>query len=178
MVISISSAVICRAIWHTGGNGALVRDAYLQSPPTHAHPRSQLACAFYCVVARAYLYKLDDPWRSAEQALDVLYQAWPDQTARDAFINEPDVLRNFPKSNQLRGTGYVPDTIWPVASSSRFKAVNDIQGHPAGDEFILIRENVPGCLLPSPECQITGGLGADSAIAPHQGWKLPYWLPF
>ena len=40
------------ALWHRGSDDDLARDAHLQSLPTHAHPRSLVACAFYCLVAR------------------------------------------------------------------------------------------------------------------------------
>jgi ADP-ribosylglycohydrolase len=100
------------ALWHTGPDDALVRDAHLQSVPTHAHPRSLVACAFYCLVARGYLRNLADPWSSADQRLEEIYAAWSEQPAQKAFLVELDVLRRFPKTDQPRGTGYVLDTIW------------------------------------------------------------------
>jgi ADP-ribosylglycohydrolase len=55
--------VLPLAGWHIGSDEALVKDAHLQSLPTHAHPRSLVACAFNCLVARGYLSKLGDPSR-------------------------------------------------------------------------------------------------------------------
>jgi ADP-ribosylglycohydrolase len=46
--------VLPLALCHTGTDEALVRDAHLQSMPTHAHPRSLIACAFYCLVVTGY----------------------------------------------------------------------------------------------------------------------------
>ncbi|MEI5997205.1 ADP-ribosylglycohydrolase family protein [Paraburkholderia bengalensis] len=106
--------VLPLALWHTGPDDALVRDAHLQSLPTHAHPRSLVACAFYCLTARGYLQKLADPWTSADQRLEEIYRAWPDQRERNGFLIELDVLRDFKKTDQPRGTGYVLDTIWSV----------------------------------------------------------------
>jgi len=100
------------ALWHQGSDEALVRDAHLTSLPTHAHPRSLVACAFYCLVAHGYLQSLADPWSWADQRLEEIYALWSDQPARKAFLVELDVLRRFPKTDQSRGSGYVLDTIW------------------------------------------------------------------
>ncbi|WP_245175807.1 ADP-ribosylglycohydrolase family protein [Cupriavidus sp. AcVe19-6a] len=104
--------VLPLALWHTGSDEALVKDAHLQSLPTHAHPRSLVACAFYCLVARGYLRQLADPWDWADRRLDEIYQDWPGERERKAFLRELDVLRSFPKTDKPHGTGYVLDTIW------------------------------------------------------------------
>jgi ADP-ribosyl-[dinitrogen reductase] hydrolase len=104
--------VLPLALWHRGSDDELVHNAHLQSLPTHAHPRSLVACAFYCLVARGYLQALPDPWSSADQRLEELYAVWSDQPEQKAFLVELEVLRGFPKTDQPRGTGYVFDTIW------------------------------------------------------------------
>ncbi|MFD1555230.1 ADP-ribosylglycohydrolase family protein [Paraburkholderia silviterrae] len=114
------------ALWHTGPDDALVRDANLQSLPTHAHPRSLVACAFYCLVARGYLHKLADPWSSADQRLEEIYDGWPDQAERQAFVAELDVLRRFPKTDQRRGTGYVLDTVWSAQKALEENSFEDV----------------------------------------------------
>jgi ADP-ribosylglycohydrolase len=118
--------VLPLALWHTGPDDALVRDAHLQSLPTHAHPRSLVACAFYCLVARGYLRNLADPWSSAEQRLEEIYAVWSDQPARKAFLVELDVLRRFPKTDQPRGTGYVLDTIWSARKALEEGSFEDV----------------------------------------------------
>ncbi|WP_423193177.1 ADP-ribosylglycohydrolase family protein [Cupriavidus sp. H18C2] len=100
------------ALLHAGADSALVRDAHLQSLPTHAHPRSQIACAFYCLVATGYLHGLAEPWASADSRLEAVYKSWPDMREGSEFLRELDVLRAFPKHGAPRGTGYVLDTIW------------------------------------------------------------------
>lgn len=100
------------ALLHAGTDFTLVRETHLQSLPTHAHARSQVACAFYCLVATGYLRGLADPWASADSRLEAVYKAWPDAGESSAYLRELDVLREFPKHEAPRGTGYVLDTIW------------------------------------------------------------------
>jgi len=104
--------VLPLALSHTGSDEALVRDAHLQSLPTHAHARSLVACAFYCLAARGYLRRLSDPWIWADRRLDEIYQDWPGERDRKAYLRELDVLRSFPKADKLRGSGYVLDCLW------------------------------------------------------------------
>ncbi|MCY1197665.1 ADP-ribosyl-[dinitrogen reductase] glycohydrolase [compost metagenome] len=95
------------ALLHTGTDSVLVREAHLQSLPTHAHPRSWIACAFYCLVATGYLQGLADPWASADGRLEEVYKTWPDAREGSEYLRELDVLRGFPKHDAPRGTGYV-----------------------------------------------------------------------
>jgi ADP-ribosylglycohydrolase len=114
------------ALWHTGSDEALVRDAHLQSLPTHAHPRSLVACAFYCLVARGHLCKLPDPWWWADRRLDEIYQDWPGERERKVFLRELDVLRSFPKTDQPRGTGYVLDCLWSARRALEEASFEDV----------------------------------------------------
>jgi ADP-ribosyl-[dinitrogen reductase] hydrolase len=118
--------VLPLALWHSGTDVALVADAHIQSLPTHAHPRSQVACAYFCLVARGYLYKLVDPWSSADHRLEAVYASWPDQREGNAFLVELEVLRNFPKKDQPRGTGYVIDTIWSCRQALAERSFEDV----------------------------------------------------
>lgn len=114
------------ALFHSGTDSALVRDAHLQSLPTHAHPRSLVACAFYCLVATGYVRKLWDPWTWADLRLAEIYEAWPDQREGNVFLRELDVLRSFPKTDEPRGTGYVLDTIWSVRRALEEQSFEDV----------------------------------------------------
>ncbi|MBB5413954.1 ADP-ribosylglycohydrolase [Paraburkholderia sp. HC6.4b] len=114
------------ALWHVGTDEALVEDAHLQSLPTHAHPRSLVACAWYVLVARAYLRKLADPWSWADQRLEEIYRGWLDERERAALRAELDVLRSFPKTDQPRGTGYVIDTIWSAGKAMEEESFEDV----------------------------------------------------
>lgn len=104
--------VLPLALWHNGVDEALVRDAHLQSLPTHAHPRSLVACAFYCLVARGYLRGENDPWSWGDWRIQTIYEASPDRLSSERFLNELDTLRRFPTTDRPRGSGYVLDTIW------------------------------------------------------------------
>jgi len=114
------------ALWHTGSDEALVKDAHLQSLPTHAHPRSLVACAFYCLVARGYKRQLDDPWGWADRRLDEIYHDWSDGQEGQVLLHELDVLRSFPKTDKPRGTGYVLDTIWSARKALEGDSFEDV----------------------------------------------------
>lgn len=118
--------VLPLALWHTGIDSALVYDAHLQSLPTHAHPRSLVACAFYCLTARGYLKKLSDPWSWADQCLEAIYRDWSDPKERRAFLVELDELRGFSKTSDPRGTGYVLDTIWSARKALEEESFEDV----------------------------------------------------
>lgn len=114
------------ALWHTGSDEALVLDAHLQSLPTHANARSLVACAFYCLVARGYLRQLADPWGRADVRLAEIYEDWPNERERKAFLRELDVLRNFLKTEQPRGTGYVLDCLASVRHAMDEDSFEDV----------------------------------------------------
>ena len=118
--------VLPLALWHTGSNEALVADAHLQSLPTHAHPRSMVACAFYSLVARGYLQKLDDPWSWADHMLEEVYKTWPDRQDKHVFLAEVDVLRDFPKNHKPCGSGYVIETIWSARKALEESSFEDV----------------------------------------------------
>jgi len=117
--------VLPLALWHIGSDEALVKDAHLQSLITHRNPRTLVCCAFYCLVGRGYLQKLDDPWSWADRRLDEIYHDWTGQE-REALLRELDVLRSFPKTNKPRGTGYCIDTIWSTHATMQGASFEDV----------------------------------------------------
>ncbi|MFP3554907.1 ADP-ribosylglycohydrolase family protein [Paraburkholderia sp. SIMBA_049] len=118
--------VLPLALWHTGPDRELARYAHLQSMPTHAHPRSLVACAFYCLIARGYLKKLSDPWSRADQRLEEIYRDWSDTHEQKAFLAELDELRSFSKSSEARGTGYVVDTLWSARKALEEESFEEV----------------------------------------------------
>jgi ADP-ribosylglycohydrolase len=99
--------VLPLALWHTGSDGELVRDAAAQSRVTHGHVRAQLSCALYCLWARRTLQ--GGGWDDAVASLRALV----DGAARAEL--EQHLLVERP----VRGSGYVVDTLhaarWAVA---------------------------------------------------------------
>lgn len=118
--------VLPLALWHTGPDDALVRNAHLQSLPTHAHPRSLVVCAYYSVVARGYLAAMIDPWSWADRRLEEIYNVWPDQRERNVFLAELDVLRRFPKTDTPRGSGYCIDSLWSARKAMEEETFEDV----------------------------------------------------
>lgn len=97
--------VLPLALWHTGADDELVNAACAQSVLTHAHLRSQMACALYCLWARRLLEGVEDAWEAAVQGLRAMV---PDgHTARaelDRHLATPDRISG-------RGSGYVADSL-------------------------------------------------------------------
>jgi ADP-ribosylglycohydrolase len=93
------------ALWHQGSDLELVRDALAQSRVTHAHPRSQLACALYCLWARRLIQATPDPWNDALYTL--LGQTKQDPAARAELASQ--VVP--PRMQKPTGTGYVVDCL-------------------------------------------------------------------
>ena len=118
--------VLPLALWHAGSDQVLVRDAHLQSLPSHAHPRSLVACAFYCLVAKGYLNRHPTPWVWADHRLTDVYDDWPDGQERQVLLHELDILRSFPKTDQPRGSGYVLDTIWSAHDAMKENSFEDV----------------------------------------------------
>lgn len=98
--------VLPLALWHGGSDTELVHDAARQSLPTHAHARAQVACAFYCLWARAELRDLAEPWRDAEQTLRRCADAAGLPEREVALVLDPD------QALRVGGSGYVVDTLW------------------------------------------------------------------
>ena len=100
--------VLPLALWHTGSDEELIRDARRQSVITHGHVRSQLCCALYCLWARRILEQRDDPWRSAVETLDAVLVPGSE---------EHDELHRVIRPNDdipFSGSGYVVDSLHSV----------------------------------------------------------------
>jgi ADP-ribosyl-[dinitrogen reductase] hydrolase len=93
------------ALWHTGTDEQLVVDAMLQSLPTHAHLRSQLCCALYCLWARMTLLGNCEPWADAVRALRQMSRNNP------AWESELDLQIQPDRPAGGNGTGYVVDCL-------------------------------------------------------------------
>jgi ADP-ribosyl-[dinitrogen reductase] hydrolase len=98
--------VLPLALWHRGGDDELMRLAARQSLPTHGHPRSQIACALYCLWARAELSGAADAWAEAAARLRTLGSAAGFPEA------EVEVLLDPAHGCECGGSGYVVDSLW------------------------------------------------------------------
>ncbi|MDQ8209121.1 ADP-ribosylglycohydrolase family protein [Coraliomargarita sp. SDUM461003] len=93
------------ALLHGGKDVSLVMDAHAQSEVTHAHLRSQVCCALYCLWARRELQNAPDPWNSAVSSLRNIYQKDP------AYVRELETHIRPDEPPHGQGTGYVLDTL-------------------------------------------------------------------
>jgi ADP-ribosylglycohydrolase len=96
--------VLPLALWHQGPDEELIELAEQQSRVTHGHPRSQMACALYCLWARSLLrgepaswQQVIDGFRSHEKRSPFLREL------DDCFVREPA---------EVHGSGYVVDALW------------------------------------------------------------------
>jgi len=104
--------VLPLALWHTGSDADLIADAHLQSKVTHAHPRSMVCCALYCLWARGLLEEIEEPWESAVATLEAHYQATSRALAREL---REEVLPDHGN----RGSGYVVHTLHTAREALR-----------------------------------------------------------
>jgi ADP-ribosyl-[dinitrogen reductase] hydrolase len=96
--------VLPLALWHRGTDADLVRDARTSSVVTHAHARSQLCCALYCLWIRRLLECSEAAWEEATAALRGLLTSDEDLAELEFHIR-PDLAPSG------QGSGYVVDTL-------------------------------------------------------------------
>lgn len=109
--------VLPLALWHRGSDEELVRDAHAQSSVTHAHVRSQVCCAFYCLWARELLMdkwnKEVDAWGVAAEKLDSIYlQGVTTDNLSELYTTELQQVLSYGDSHRPHGSGYVVDSLW------------------------------------------------------------------
>jgi len=99
--------VLPLALWHTGSDKELVRDAFLQSLATHGHVRSQVCCAIYVLWARRLLdgQEVEAAWLDAVRSTHALVADSPEAVEQLEFHVRPD------GDATGRGTGYVVDSL-------------------------------------------------------------------
>lgn len=94
-------------LWHHGNNKQLIEDAFAQSHLTHAHLRSKLCCAFYCLWAKQLLedVELNQAWDQSVLRLKQYFEH--DQAAMHEIEHHI-----FSENNvKVTGTGYVVDSL-------------------------------------------------------------------
>lgn len=93
------------ALLHSGNDVALVYEAHSQSRVTHAHLRSQVCCALYCLWARRELQRHTSPWESAVATLRAIYR-------RDsAALKELEEHVRPERAPDGKGSSYVVDSL-------------------------------------------------------------------
>ena len=97
--------VLPLVLFHRGPDEELVRLAQLQSQVTHAHLRSQVCCALYCLWARRILNDAADPWNNAVLTLRNIYTDRPQELEELEWSIRPD------EPPLGFGSGYVVDSL-------------------------------------------------------------------
>lgn len=97
--------VLPLVLFHRGSDTELVRIAQLQSQVTHAHLRSQVCCALYCLWARRILNDAANPWNDAVLTLRTIYADSPQELEELEWSIRPD------EPPVGRGSGYVVDCL-------------------------------------------------------------------
>ena len=103
--------VLPLALWHQGDDGELITLAARQSLPTHGHARSRIACAVYCLWARATLEGAAQPWAEAVARFHT-------HAGGDAFLKaDVDHVLDVRHGDSARGSGYVVDSLWSAKTA-------------------------------------------------------------
>lgn len=112
--------VLPLALIHQSADEDLVSDAHNQSKVTHAHPRSQICCALYCLWARAEIGREPDPYAWAVHRLRALYRQQPD------FLEELEDKVQPGQEPGGKGSGYVVDSLHSARWACEGKSYKDI----------------------------------------------------
>jgi ADP-ribosyl-[dinitrogen reductase] hydrolase len=98
--------VLPLALWHQGSDAELITDAFEQSAVTHAHLRSKLCCALYCLWARNLLNEKQNPFQSAVAKIRELFPENTDERTEFESHIKPEKV-HYPE-----GSGYVIDSLF------------------------------------------------------------------
>lgn len=110
------------ALWHKGTDAELIEAAHMQSLPTHAHPRSLVACALLVLLIRQLLDGVSEPNAALDGAVSVLTAHYAN---RPEFTDELAELLAATERHSPTGSGYVVDTLW---SAMRAVRTGDFEG--------------------------------------------------
>ncbi len=105
--------VLPLVLLHRGSDTELIERAHQQSLVTHAHARSQMCCALYCLWAWYELQRTAEPWATAVQTLETYYATKPllkDHLHEFQQCIQPVALKSLNRSD-CTGTGYVVDSL-------------------------------------------------------------------
>lgn len=106
--------VLPLVLWHAGADEELIELAARQSLPTHGHARAQVACAMYCLWARAVLDGLEQPWDAAAARLREL-------APRGLLpLGEVELVLDSGNADATTGRGYVLDCLWSARVAFEF----------------------------------------------------------
>jgi ADP-ribosyl-[dinitrogen reductase] hydrolase len=100
--------VLPLAVWHSGSDAELVRDAMNQSKVTHGHPVCLVCCALYCLWARQILKGTPQPFEAATLALERIYHS----TQQNELL---EIVQDITRPNlerKITGSGYVLDALF------------------------------------------------------------------
>jgi ADP-ribosylglycohydrolase len=117
------------AVWFAAGQTVdAIEAAYRFSALTHRHPRSQVGCAIFCLVARRLLAgvdavsAIDDGWKDIARHTDA--QPFASELRAYSRISPASNLKRL-RVTEIRGSGYVVDaleaSLWCLLNTKSFK---------------------------------------------------------
>ena len=117
------------AIWFAGRQTAeTIQAAYRFSALTHRHPRSQVGCAIFCLVARRLLEgvdtvsAIDEAWKDVARHIDA--EPFTSELREYSRISPASNLKRL-RVDEIRGSGYVVDaleaSLWCLLNTESFK---------------------------------------------------------
>lgn len=99
--------VLPLVLWHQGTDEELIQAAYAQSHITHAHKRSKLCCAIYCLWAKNIMngQSINDGWEHAIKYMHHYCQSRLDELYELEHHIQPESIEI------VEGSGYVVDCL-------------------------------------------------------------------
>lgn len=97
------------ALWHQGSNEELVALAHQQSLMTHPHIRSQVCCAWYCLITKN-IFIGQNTTSAIENAKETIQRIYT-QESNFTALNELEKNVFYYDLNNCRGSGYVVDSL-------------------------------------------------------------------
>ena len=101
------------ALWHQGSDLEMIDVAMRSSIPTHPHVRSQVCCAFYCLVARRLLHGEYRSWQDVYlQLRSLLTHRSSEKPGSVELVELDNLVHPSLVYRPLPGAGYVVDSLW------------------------------------------------------------------
>lgn len=99
--------VLPLVLWHKGSDIELIQDAFAQAHLTHAHIRSKLCCAIYCLWARNLIRgeSINSAWQTSIETIKTCF------SENDEVLNEIKCHIDLGLDYPIQGKGYVVDCL-------------------------------------------------------------------
>lgn len=110
------------ALWHKGSDQQLIENAFQQSHITHAHIRSKICCAIYCLWTRNILKNMDVNQAFDSSILDIFDYFKTDLRVTTELKEHICIESDF----KISGSGYVVDCLFSAKFALQQSTYEDV----------------------------------------------------